>query len=781
MANTKILVGNALDVLRTLPSESVDCCVTSPPYWGLRAYKTEPMIWGGDSDCEHVWGDMLDNPKKDTRTAEQKIAQGATVGANRSYNEENISTDCGCFCQKCGAWKGELGLEPTPQLYIQHLIAIFDEVKRVLKKTGTCWVNLGDTYSATRSYQVDGTKQVKGSQASKGMNAKGIGIPEKSLVQIPSRFAIAMTDELGFILRNSLIWEKPNAMPQSCRDRFTVDFENVFFFTKSKKYYFEQQFEPLANASIGRAKRKEKLIERTGMGTLGKQVSDGVDTDHAYAGLAMGRNGKTGYNLEKGRNMRCVWNISTKPFKGSHFACVDQETEILTKVGWKRHDTVSLDDEIATMNILDETIHYHKPYGIYKYPYDGKMVSIENQWISQVVTPNHRLLVKTIHSTVDRRVDDTWHYVIADKLKPYSGVLFPNSGAYNGEFSIGLSKAKLLGWIISEGHILKNGSIQIYQSNSANPEKVETIRQLLTDAGQVFSERHRHRTYPSTGKECEEVVFALNKTRNDNDWIFEWISHDNLPSWKVLHLRNDELEGLFDALIDGDGYRREDGRVSFIQKNPYTQDWFRTLCVHLNKRTTLHKLTRISSCLTTHVTNFNYSQVHQTDFKECVSTIDYTGIVWCPNLPNSNFICKRNGKISITGNTFPPELPERCIKAGSSEFGCCAACGKPYAHKIERKSDYTVRGEAHVPNADTTKVSSTGWSNPTYIDEGWEPTCKCGCDAIVPSVVLDPFGGSGTTAMVANGIGRDAIVIELNPDYVPLIEKRLKENIQVLV
>ena len=233
----KIIVGHALDVLKTLPSESVDCVVTSPPYWWLRDYHTEPVEW---SD----------------------------------------------------GWVGQLGLEPTPQLYVQHLVNIFDEVKRVLKKTGTCWVNIGDTYGGT------GGKGEHKTQTA------------KSLVQIPSRFAIAMTDA-GWILRNEIIWWKRKCVPSSVKDRFTVDFEKLFFFTKSKKYYFEQQFEPVAESSKKRAEY-------------------GWNSDRANNGVA----GPQGVHVEKmgtrfcasiGRNKRCVWDIIPRSYKGAHFATFPPE------------------------------------------------------------------------------------------------------------------------------------------------------------------------------------------------------------------------------------------------------------------------------------------------------------------------------------------------------------------------------------------------------------------------------------------------------------------------
>ena len=217
----RIICGDCLEVLKQLPDESVNCCITSPPYWALRDYGVE----------------------------------------------------------------GQLGLEPTFQEYLDKLIIIFDEVKRVLRKDGTCWVVLGDTYGGFR----------KGSNIK--FKAQGL---DKCLLQIPARFAIMMIDR-GWRLRNEIIWQRPNNIPSSVRDRFTMDYEKVYFFTKNKKYWFTQQFEEYAESS--KSRMKYPRYNKNSKGASG-QYAVVNDT----------------YKINYGRNKRCVWSISTKPFKGPHYA-----------------------------------------------------------------------------------------------------------------------------------------------------------------------------------------------------------------------------------------------------------------------------------------------------------------------------------------------------------------------------------------------------------------------------------------------------------------------------
>ena len=195
----------------------------------------------------------------------------------------------------------ELGLESTFQEYITKLCDIFDEVKRVLKKKGTCWVNIGDTYgnsnqAGTKTFGNPEFNKNRPSREATKTPKKNIKGYDKCLLQIPSRFAIEMTNR-DWILRNELIWHKPNCMPSSAKDRFTVDFEKIFFFVKNRKYWFETQYENLG--SICSRKRKSAFRQQD------ENNEDLITTN--------------------GRNKRCVWKITTKPFKEAHFATYPED------------------------------------------------------------------------------------------------------------------------------------------------------------------------------------------------------------------------------------------------------------------------------------------------------------------------------------------------------------------------------------------------------------------------------------------------------------------------
>jgi site-specific DNA-methyltransferase (cytosine-N4-specific) len=310
----QILHGSALDVLKTLDAESVQTCITSPPYYGLRSYGTDPQVWGNHNGCEHVW-----------RSEIKKGISGGTaspkVQIKGSENFQITPDSQHAFCLNCNAWRGELGLEPTFQLYISHLIEIFAEVKRVLKKDGTCWVNLGDSYAGSWGAMSHGVKAEKTGYNTRPNTSRPQGIREKSLMNIPARFAIAMTDELKMIQRNQLIWYKRACMPSSAKDRFTVDYEPIFFFAKEPRYKFNQQLEPEADMCGRGSRGREKTSGFVRDATTGRGLDAFIDTGT--------------------RNKRCVWDVPFEPSGDEHYASYPTKlVEPMILAGTDEGDTV---------------------------------------------------------------------------------------------------------------------------------------------------------------------------------------------------------------------------------------------------------------------------------------------------------------------------------------------------------------------------------------------------------------------------------------------------------
>jgi len=272
----KIICGNVLDALKKLPSNSIDCIITSPPYWGLRFYGEQAnTIWGGDPNCEHEW--EFEEIKGQTG--------GKTEFVNRKGKEnfKEVPNTYSAFCKKCGAWYGQLGLEPTLDMYIEHMLEITAELKRVLKPTGVFFLNHGDNWE------------------------------NKNLMMQNFRLAMRMVDEQGWILRNIIIWHKPNHMPESVKDRFTKSYEPVFMFVKNKKYWFDLDAvrEPHKTPLEALNKRIEYDVERKG----GKLQKAGIQTG------CWSTNPREINPL--GRNPGDVWEIPTQPFSAKELGFED--------------------------------------------------------------------------------------------------------------------------------------------------------------------------------------------------------------------------------------------------------------------------------------------------------------------------------------------------------------------------------------------------------------------------------------------------------------------------
>jgi DNA modification methylase len=259
--------GDSLEVARTLESGSVDCIVTSPPYYGLRDY-------GND---------------------------------------------------------GQYGLEETPAAYVETMRALFSELRRVLADDGTLWLNIGDSYSGTRGNSSPAPDSLNShTSADTPTTFTGKGAQRKNLLGMPWRTAFALQDD-GWILRNAIIWHKPNAMPESVTDRLSCRYEQVFMFSKSQRYQFD--LDPIREELIypdaadgsrvfgGKNKAADLMTgssaRRTGSAYGGKYSAE----DKARP--ADGQRHTGGH--AKGKNPGDMWSINTQPFGGAHFAVMPQE------------------------------------------------------------------------------------------------------------------------------------------------------------------------------------------------------------------------------------------------------------------------------------------------------------------------------------------------------------------------------------------------------------------------------------------------------------------------
>ena len=240
-STSRIVTGDALEELRKMPTESVQCVVTSPPYWGLRDYGVP----------------------------------------------------------------GQLGLEPTPEAYVERMVGIFREVRRVLRTDGTCWVNMGDSYAVGTSADRQSGKGDCASWTTRNSAVRrDAGLKPKDLVGMPWRLAFALQAD-GWWLRSDIVWSKPNPMPESVTDRPTKAHEYVFLLTKASRYFYDA--DAVREAAEDRLQPDPK--------TKTKQAHGTAWHDNRYAP------GPSGYGHNPaGRNLRSVWTIPTHAFPEAHFA-----------------------------------------------------------------------------------------------------------------------------------------------------------------------------------------------------------------------------------------------------------------------------------------------------------------------------------------------------------------------------------------------------------------------------------------------------------------------------
>lgn len=309
--------GDALAVLREMPDESVNCCVTSPPYWGLRDYGTG--TWeGGDPECGHT-------NLHGVQGASGQRADRTFTGSQNYYRD---------MCRKCGAVRvdQQLGLEKTPEEYVGRVVEILSEVRRVLRNNGTLWMNMGDGYANDGKWGgTTGGKHVAGLHGTAvGRSKRSTGLKPKDLIGMPWRLAFAL-QEAGWYLRQDIIWSKPNPMPESVSDRCTKAHEYLFLLSKSPRYYFDQDAiaEDVTGNAHARGDGVNKKIKMpdgwdTGTGGHGSFHREGREKGKTRPRQNPSFSAAVNELVDK-RNKRSVWTVPTEPCPEAHFATFPTE------------------------------------------------------------------------------------------------------------------------------------------------------------------------------------------------------------------------------------------------------------------------------------------------------------------------------------------------------------------------------------------------------------------------------------------------------------------------
>ena len=285
----EILQGDAIEQLRTLPDQSVQCCVTSPPYWGLRDY--------GTCSCGSGRFDL---------------GQGEGTGGNLNYRKsQEFKSDC-LRCHGTGRIIGtqnQLGLEATPEAYVAAMVGVFSEVKRVLHNSGTLWLNLGDSYASdSKGTGGPSEKQLRNAGSRYSPVKISHSLKPKDMCMIPERLVLALQAD-GWWVRSKIVWAKKSCMPESVTDRPTNSWEPIFLLTKQATYFYDAEA----------VKEKAECNHPSGNGFDGRQGTA------EYQVKSGGEGTKESWQPGGTRNQRNVWHLGPEQFSEAHFATFPSE------------------------------------------------------------------------------------------------------------------------------------------------------------------------------------------------------------------------------------------------------------------------------------------------------------------------------------------------------------------------------------------------------------------------------------------------------------------------
>ncbi len=793
----KILQGNVMEQLKRLPDNSVDMMITSPPYWGLRDYETESQIWDEcPHSCTHVWGedepalrsrwgdtDTLSDKQASNRGSKQNVAAmekstgnfcmvthhhewiedggqntklskgGITHDIHKTINRGPASDTYRCGVEACPAWKGSLGLEPTPDLYIKHLVNIMFEVKRVLKSTGTIWINLGDTYAGSSS------RASKGGRAGFGTDREGVfnlnGARQKSIIGVPDRLKIALIDA-GFICRNEIVWHKPNAMPSSASDRFTNDTEKIYFFTTQPRYYFEQQFEDFTDASVEDLLRRKTMTYYSEEGSESKYASGETGLD----GDKTGRTRDQFYgDLEKGRNMRTTWKpyavqereIDTVDYR--NLPPHDEVRKYLQFHKKKREQTI---EEIEAYFETQAPHHWFEKNG--SFPSREDWIKLMKWWVvkpsdfSELHIQMTTTLTKPSEKTSSvrgRNKRTTWKY---------------NNSVVEATYRQGM-------------HHLRGTGLVTKRPKDQFPTQKEFV-----DWMREHAPKKKIRDYwEDTGLGAD----FISETTMDHWYRYDssGFAFPSFSDWVELQLEFFRIE--LGDWQDKDGKIMKD--TASIENPDNPEDPFPILSEFFFETDAIGKYegTGYGGDGTSFRGHSGYMKADGSlminpkgrNMRTTWEEPEY------PVAPSHLVEVQTRAFAEAHFAIFPEELIETPIIAGSPTE-VCTTCNKPKIIKYEEERVPTR------PGKDILKGKSGTDANPNkalhssdlskyreqIVRKNFTYVAQCKHKKFKPGIVMDIFMGSGTTAVVAKDLGRDYIGIELNPDYIKIADKRIRQG-----
>lgn len=813
----RIINADVLSGLAQLDSDSIDCIITSPPYWGLRDYgDSTKVIWDGDKNCKHEWltfkGDNKGKtPEERLQQREHALEMGYTVriwGGSEStqgtYDRSHIPDSD--FCSKCGAWYGQLGLEPSLDLYLSHLLQVTAELKRVLKPTGVVFWNHGDSYSSMLGKHGNRTAGFsETTMVSDDMKPpKPDSIPEKCMIMQNYRLVLRMIDEQGWILRNTIIWHK--CLSGSTKMFAYVDGKPIVAYLKDLLRLSKNSVIEFPSSDGN----KTKLLSwsKSMQSSVHILFRDGTEItcseNHRFVTnkdmLVEAKDLKKGVVIKKVRHNlfklnEGIWDYNWGWFIGLYLAEGNKD---------RKGIRLSLSKDEQKWIPMIESLF--KPFGIVVNPH--------------IYKNNLAILIPSYIAT---GIIDTFVRGAGAKGKRLTREAF----MYGEEFVKGI----IDGWLDGDGSYEKYNN-RWKASISRNSGMVDDLRACALISGYMFRSNLGYTKYQHGTKPC--IRITVRKTLSAN-------GYNRKSDTEIIRVTKNGEHNLYDIEVDGnhlftllngalshnsnhmpssvrDRFAASYEPIFMLVKNQ--KYWFDLDAVRVPQKEFVtngkrglgfkpreskdfmvdgagYKQGGIIEYRAEHGINYNPLGKNPGDVRDLtkheiatgrIGNFSYEdplhqkplnpsgknpGDIW--NIPTQPFSGAHFA-------TFPEKLIEPMVKAGCPAE-VCKKCGKARERISEKELvvhkefndkgkalDNVREGSVYEPAIPRARTGLEGHNE--YKTIGWT---DCGCGAGFESgIVLDPFMGAGTTALVALENNRRFIGIELNPEYVKMAYKRIE-------
>ena len=718
-----------------LPDKSVHMVVTSPPYHGLRRYGLGEWQ-GGDADCSH---------EKEREHEVSLRTSTISYAKNSGHAEEPWSNNT---CGLCGAVNTPdgIGLEPTLGEWVDNIVAVMQEVKRVLRDDGTVFLNLGDSYSSGSGGLKDwagSSNPVKGVESRQPYKE----LPPKNLVGQPWRVAFALQED-GWILRSAIVWHKclsggtrvyaktqKGAMPMTIRELSRLDPSTVQLWTGAKWSQMRAISEVYPDESL-------ELRFRTGQ-------SVGCTPEHRWPttnGITEARYLKAGDVIQTTTLPDTQHSVVSVPIKVAYVIGLYMAEGSRGKRGRQIQFSLHSKEDDLTKRIQDVANFYDAPCTVHDYE-------------------NSRHV--NIHSRIVEGILDTYLVGNTSKGKHLSSAAWRMSNDW--------LRALVEGYLAGDGHY-DEPQDRWTLGFTANESWANDLRTLAARLGASVHLRWADHLNTTTGKTHKGFR---------GDWRFD-STQRAMPDGQIVSIQKSKGRRFYNITIDEPHVFALASGVLTHNSNPMPESV-------TDRPTSAYEMIFLLAKQPKYFYDGESLRAdalprwgrHSAEKYKTIKGVSDTGIhsggYERPTTSNARNVWQipTQGRSDSHFATFPDELPRRCILAGTSEKGVCAKCGSQWVRQTEHEYVKDPRHGGIVGRRDGDDDNSWGGNETPSLRKvvetlGWEPTCDCNA-ATVPATILDVFVGSGTTCAVAQSLGRRSVGIDLSPSYLDIAVKRISK------